>query len=332
MSEATSIPPLPVAVTGATGFVGRSVVRALLDRGHRVRALARTPEKAAEVLPVRADGMEVIIGDARAPGALEQLATGAGAYINLLGIIRERRGQRFSQIHVEATRNGLAAAQKAGAKRFVQMSALGVSDEARTGYMKTKWEAERLVVASGMDWTIFRPSMIHGPAGEFTQMMASWARGAIAPWKFMPYFARAETDISVPAGPTRYVDPIAAPIYVDDVAVYFADSLTSDQTIGEVYNLVGPERLRWPTLLRTVRDATPGGFERINPVRIPADVAAMGAMAAEKLGLGAALPFDAGMAVMGAQDTVADLAKARADFDIEPRAFTAVLPRYARKL
>src|SRR5690606_35913596 len=299
-------------------FVGRSVVRALLDRGHRVRVLSRTPEKAAEALPTTADGLEVVIGDAREAKSLEQLATGAGAYINLLGIIRERRGQRFSQIHVEATRNGIEAAKQAGAKRFVQMSALGVSDEGRTAYQKTKWEAERLVVASGLDWTIFRPSLIHGPAGEFTQMMAKWARGTIAPWKFMPYFARAETDISVPAGPTRYVDPIAAPIYVDDVAAYFADSLTSDDTIGEIYNVVGPEKLRWPTLLRTFRDATPGGFERINPVRIPADVAAMGAMAAEKLGLGAALPFDAGMAVMGAQDSVADLAKARADFEIEP--------------
>lgn len=328
----TTTPSLPVAVTGATGFVGRSVVRALLDRGHRVRALSRTPEKAAEVLPTTADGMEVVIGDARNAEALEQLAAGAGAYINLLGIIRERRGQRFSQIHVEATRSGLAAAQKAGARRFVQMSALGVSDEGRTPYQKTKWEAEQLVVASGMDWTIFRPSLIHGPAGEFTQMMASWARGTIAPWKFMPYFARAETDISVPAGPTRYVDPIAAPIYVDDVAAYFADSLTSDDTIGEIYNLAGPEKLRWPTMLRTMRDAVPGGFEKISPVRIPADVASMGAMAAAKLGLGAAMPFDEGMAVMGAQDTVADLAKVRADFDVEPRGFTAVLPKYARKL
>lgn len=330
MSDIAS--PLSVAVTGATGFVGRSVVRALLTRGHRVRALARSPETAAQTLPTTADGMEVVIGDAREAKTLEQLATGAGAYINLLGIIRERRGQRFSQIHVGATRDGLAAAQKAGATRFVQMSALGVSDEGRTAYMKTKWEAERLVVASGLDWTIFRPGLIHGPDGEFTQMMAAWARGTIAPWKFMPYFARAETDISVPAGPTRYVDPVAQPVYVEDVAAYFADCLTSPETIGEIYNLVGPEKLRWPTMLRTFRDATPGGFERINPVRIPADLAAMGATAAEKLGLGAALPFDAGMAVMGAQDSVADLAKARADFDIEPRPFTAALGAYARKL
>ncbi|MFG0286508.1 MAG: NAD(P)H-binding protein [Phycisphaerales bacterium JB039] len=319
-----------VAVTGATGFVGRALTRALLQRGHAVRALTRSADKAASVLPPAAGELEIVVGDALGQGVIDRLVDGAGAVINLLGIIREKRGQRFQGVHVEATRRCLEAATRAGAGRYIQMSALGVSDEGICEYQKTKWAAEELVRKSGLDWTIFRPSLIHGPEGEFTEMMISWARGKIAPWKFMPYFGRPETDISVPAGPTRYIDPEAQPVYVEDVAAYFADALTNDDAIGEIYNLVGPERLAWPDMLRTVRDTIPGGFDHIEPLRIPADIAAFNARAAELLGVGALLPFDAGMAKMGAQDSVAGLEKARADFDIEPSGFTTALRAYAQ--
>lgn len=321
-----------VAVTGATGFVGGHVVRTLLDRGWTVRALSHSKKEIADLRDRDREALTVVVGDVNDPDALNELFRGCDAAVHLVGIIREGKGKRFETLHVEATRSVIAACKRTGVGRYIHMSALGVSDEARTEYQRTKFKAEGLVRASDLDWTIFRPSLIHGPGGEFTQMMAQWSRGEIAPWIGIPYFRRPETEQSVPLGGVNYIDPDVQPIVVTDVANYFADALDRPQTIGEIFNLVGGECLSWPAMLEYVHDHVPHAKEGVHPLWAPSDIAAMQAKAAQFVGLGSLLPFDEGMATMGAQDSTSSLEKVDAFFDRDPMPFRESFSVYAGKL
>ncbi len=323
-----------IAIAGATGFLGRHTVRELLSRGHTVRALVRDPDKARSVLQRDAGpNLRVVAGDPFNAGALRELLAGASACINTIGIIREGGGgQTFKHVHVDTTRALVNASQVHRVGRYVQVSALGVHDEGRTKYQQSKWEAEQIVRCSGgLGWTILRPSMIHGPDGEFIRTAAEWCRGKAAPWIFLPYFTRSElTTHDVPLAPMRRINPQVQPVFVDDVAYAIAECLERDETTGEVYNLPGPETLTWPKLLRHMRDTLPGGDREIEPRPIPSAVAAKVARAASLLGLGPLLPFDEGMAILGGLDSTATLHKAHAHLAFRPRPFRETFAEYAR--
>jgi NADH dehydrogenase len=322
---------MTVAVTGASGFVGRHIVRELLARDFKVRALVR--EVAAARKALGADpGLTLVAGDVLDSDAPPALIAGCGACIHLIGIIREEAGKSFQKMHVEATRAVLHACRSAGLRRYLHMSALGVSDEGVSDYQRTKWEAEQLVRRTGLDWTIFRPALIHGPESEFIQMAKGWVSGSKPPFKFLPYFTRPQTDHSVPLGPTRYTDPLVQPVAVEDVAIAFAAALDGPQSIGEVYNLVGPAAMTWPEMLLTLRDELPGARDDLRPRGVPADLAAAGATAAAAVGLGSLLPFDRGMALMGAQDCTASPAKAHEHLGFSPRPFRPTLMAYADRV
>lgn len=315
-----------VAVTGATGFVGRHVVRELAGRGWRVRGLTRSAEKSDRVLPA---GVEVVEGDVTDRLVVDRLLSGADAVIHLVGIIRERPGgQTFHRMHVQATRTIVEATLDAGIRRYLHMSAFGVSDEGRCAYLRTKWEAETVVRRSRLDWTIFRPGLIHGPGGEFTELIMGWARGK-GPMSMMPFFKRAVVEEEVPFGMTRYEEPTVAPVFVEDVAACFADALRDERTIGEVYHLTGSEALPMRRMYSIVRESTPGAAETVRIVAIPADMAAQGARMATLLGLGQLLPFDAGMAIMGGEDAFGCSTKAERAFGRTLRPFTETFRSYA---
>jgi len=150
-----------IAVTGATGFVGRHLVDTLRRRGHAVRALVREPARASWLA---AGGVELLPGDVRDPPSLRRFAEGADAAIHLVGIIVERGRQTFAAVHVAGTETVYAAARAAGVRRFVHMSAVGARPEAAaTPYHRTKWQAEDLVRHSALPYVILRPSLINGP-------------------------------------------------------------------------------------------------------------------------------------------------------------------------
>lgn len=323
-----------VALAGATGFVGRTLTRELLRRGKKVRALVRDRGRAREVLPAREPGLTLVVGDALDGHSPAELVEGADACINLIGIIRQEPGGRtFGELHTDATRALVqACVASKTARRFLQMSALGVSGDGDCEYRKTKWAAERAVRASGLDWTIFRPGLIHGPSGDFMQLAAEWASGQSPPYLFMPYFTRWEHDERVPAGAAKAIDPKVQPVAVEDVAAAFAEALDRPETIGEIYPLVGPETLTWPRLLTLVRDHVPGSNESLVPWGIPSEVAAVAATAAGAAGLGGLLPFDRGMAIMGGQDSTASLDKVRAELGIDARPFTPTFLAYVSRV
>lgn len=316
-----------VAVTGATGFVGRHMVRELLERGFAVRALARSRSKAAAVLPTGA-AIEIVTGDILDQSACNDLVRGCDVCIHLVGIIRSVGRQTFERMHPGATRHIVAACETAGVRRYIHMSALGASPLGRAEYQRTKFAAESVVRASTLDWTMFRPGLIHGADGEFINMAAKWARGTAPPHFFMPFFSRRERG----ANGSRTVTPSVAPVYIDDLVRAFCDAIDHPATIGEIYPLVGSQTLDWRALLTTLRDTLPGGGPGLEAIGLPGEIMAFKARNAAMLGLGNLLPFDEGMAIMGSQDSTADLTKVQAHLAFHPLPFKEALGKYAASM
>lgn len=333
-----------IAVAGSTGFVGRHVVSELLARGHRVRALSRDVKKAGRVLAAHRD-LTIVEGLAHTAAGAAELVGGADAVVNCVGIVRETRGgQPFEQAHVDVPKKLVEAMRNdcrtrgvpEGGVRFVQISALGVTDEdSRPGgvtrYHRSKFDGEMAVRRSGFAWTILRPGMIHGADGEFMQMARGWATGRAVPYLFMPYFAR-RTDGAMSLVPGKTEPARLAPVYVGDVAWAVGESLAREQAIGEVYNLVGPESLGWDELLTFIRDHVPGGKKELPIVGIPGPLAVAKARGMKFLGLDGLLPFDDGMAIMGMRDSLAEMTKPRQHLGFEGRPFRATMAGYAAEM
>jgi uncharacterized protein YbjT (DUF2867 family) len=301
-----------VFVTGASGFVGSAVVEELLARGYSVNALVNR-----RLIAAAGGRVHSFAGGVFDEKILEEGMRGCVAVIHLVGIIFEHAasGITFERMHVEATKNVVDAAVHGGVKRYVHMSALGTRPDAVSGYHKTKYVAEQYVRASGLDWTIFRPSMIHGPRGEFMMLVNRWVRGISPPFFAMPYFK------------TRKRGGIAEiqPIYVKDVARAFVDALEKPQTIGEVYPIAGPERFTWPKFYNVTSRAILGRGKRV--LAIPAEYARVLAKWLPHL-----TPFNQDQVIMSQEDNTADLTKFKRDFAWELKELEETVRGYGGQL
>jgi uncharacterized protein YbjT (DUF2867 family) len=145
-----------LAITGATGFVGRTLLRLALDQGHQVRALARKPQ---EPRP----GVTWIAGDLDDITALETLVVGSDAVIHVAGMVSGRNRAAFEACNVNGTLAVANAARAAGVRRFVHVSSLAAREPHLSDYGWSKERAEQALAASGLDWTMVRPPAIYGP-------------------------------------------------------------------------------------------------------------------------------------------------------------------------
>ena len=175
-------------------------------------------------------------GDVTTGEGLAGAVAGVDAVIHLVGIIRERGDQKFSDVHVHGTRNVLTAINAAGVERLVHMSALGASLESASSYQTSKAQAEQLVSDSGREWTIFRPSLGFGVGDDF--------------------FGRVLRDL-VRLPP---VIPVVGtggypfrPVSIEDVATAFCRALQLPDTAGQSFDLVGPREYTLRQLLELVR-------------------------------------------------------------------------------
>lgn len=317
---------ITVAVTGASGFVGRAVVGELLARGHAVRGLVRHDPGP---MP-HADALALVRGDLLEHESREALLDGADACVNTIGILRAA-DQDFARVHVLAVRRLTQTMEALGVNRLVHISALGVGDEGCCPYITTKFQGEQLIRSSTLDWTILRPSLIHGPHGGFMAMAKGWCTGRAFPHVCIPVFKRLVKGPPIP-GLATLEDPKLAPVAVEDVAWAACESLARTEAIGEVYNLVGPEVVTMAQLLTTLRDALPLGKAEL-PIRaMPDRVGAVLARTADAVGLGGALPFDAGMAIMAGRDSVALPVKAREHLGFDPRPCLETIAAYAKTM
>jgi uncharacterized protein YbjT (DUF2867 family) len=161
--------PLTLAVTGGTGFVGGHLLRLAREAGHEVRALTRgwrPPE----------DGIEWIEGALDRADSLAALCEGADAIVHIAGLINAANRAGFEAVNVGGTAALIDAARRAGVRRFVHISSLAAREPGLSDYGWSKARAERLVAASGLDWTIVRPPAIYGPGDRETFELFKMAR------------------------------------------------------------------------------------------------------------------------------------------------------------
>ena len=226
-----------VFLTGATGFVGGHLLERLLREGHTVTALVRDPnsQRANELGRKSSTGqLKLVRGDVVEGTGLADVH-GCDSVIHLVGIIAERGGDRFERTHVRGTENVVRAAREAGIRRFVQMSATGARPNGVSEYQTSKYRGEEAVRSSGIPFVILRPSIIFGPGSAFVNQM-------VEVMKAMPFVRPV-----VGSGQSRF-----RPIYVEDVARCFVDSLTNNLALGRTVHLVGAQELTFEDLLKTI--------------------------------------------------------------------------------
>lgn len=167
-----SLPTL--AVTGGTGFVGTHLIRLARERGHPVRALTRAwrpPE----------DGVDWIEGALERPESLAKLCQGCDVVIHIAGAINARTRAAFEAINAGGTANMIDAARKGGVRRFIHISSLAAREPQLSNYGWSKAKSERIVAASGLDWTIVRPPAVYGPGDRETfELFRMAKRGLVA--------------------------------------------------------------------------------------------------------------------------------------------------------
>jgi NADH dehydrogenase len=309
-----------VLLTGASGFVGGHVLRRLIAGGFRPVCLARSPQALRDKIAGLSADVHIVPGDVREAAGLSEAARQADAAIHLVGIIFERGGQSFSGVHYEGTRNVVQACREAGIKRLVHMSALGTRPDAPSKYHQTKYMAEQQVIKSGLDWTIFRPSIIHGPDGEFMEMMKTFSCRLIPP--IMPYFGSGENRLQ--------------PVDVRDVAECFVKALSLERTIHRSYDLGGPRTYSWKELYGLCRRLIPGARRWKPMVAQPVPLAKLVAATVMKVPVPIKrldrLRFNVGQVQMSQEDSICDIAPAERDLDITFRDFEQELREYADQI
>ena len=224
-----------ILVTGATGFIGPHVVRALRTEDRPVRALVRPRSDTGRL---QAWGCETTVGDMTDPESLRRAVEGCDVVVHLVAIL-QGKPRDFERVMTQGTRSLVAAAQEAGVRRFVLMSALGTDERTKdlVPYYAAKWAMERTVEQSGLEHVIFRPSFAFGKEGGALQQFARIAK-------------RSPVTPIVGPGSQRI-----QPIWVEDIAAYYAASLDRPDAANRTFELGGPEVVTWNEFWKRLKRA-----------------------------------------------------------------------------
>jgi len=221
-----------ICIIGGSGFVGRAVAKQALAAGHQVKVGCRHPERARDMIigGVRLARVDVVDGR-----GVDEAVEGCDVVIYLVGLLFERGRYNFQAAHVAGVEHVLAACRRAGVGQYLHMSALGAGAVPDSSYASSKGEAEVRVRACGLNWTIFRPSIIYGAGDSF----------------FNKFKAMSDALPMLPVirGATRF-----QLVWVEDVARAFVTSIGNRHTAGQCYELGGPGVYSFEQLLQMMLD------------------------------------------------------------------------------
>ena len=237
-----------VAIIGATGFVGGYLVNALEASGHSICALVRPGSESK----LQSEAVHTVSGDLSSQAALRDTLKGCDAVIYNVGLLREfpRRGITFEQAQYQGVVDTIEAAKQVGVSRVLLMSAIGVKDPG-TKYQSSKRRAELYALASGLEVTVLRPSVIFGDPRGTMEFATQLYRDMVRP--------------PIPAAGFAGVQ--MSPVHIKDVADAFVAALDDASTIGKTIELAGPEVLTWDEMVRRIAAAA-GKKKLILPVPI----------------------------------------------------------------
>ncbi len=292
-------------VFGGTGFIGRYVVKRLAAAGHVVRVAGRDPELAQSLRPMGRVGQIVpMFAPLGHDDAVRRAVEDAELVVNLVGILAEAKPGQFMAVHAEGAGRVARHAAAAGARRLVQISAIGADAGSPSEYGRSKAAGEAAVREAFPAAAVLRPSLVFGAEDKFFNRFAGMAR--VLP--VMP----------VISGDSRF-----QPVYVGDVADAVMAGLEREDAAGRVFELGGPEVLTFRAILAWILKET----QRRRPLlEIPASVARLQASVAQRL---PGRPFTLDQLTMLSRDNVvADDAAGLAALGIVATAIDAVVPAY----
>lgn len=291
---------MKVAVTGGTGFVGRNLVNRLLDENHEITVMSH--RKSGENLFDRR--VRLVPGTVDSVTEMVPAFHGAQAVYHLVGIISKSRKNTFEKTVTQGTQNVIAACLGAKVKKIIYLSAMGTSESAETAYHKTKFQAEQAIQNSGLDWTIFRASIIYGKNDGFLRMMSKIIRFV----PFVPIFGDGKYKIQ--------------PLYIKDLAEAMGKTLLTPAASGQIIDVGGPEQLEYVDVMNQLKKAL--GKRRLN-FHIPFGVIKPIAGVLQIILKPAPLTVD--MLKMLKMGSTGDISKMRRIFGIEPIRFEDGLKR-----
>jgi NADH dehydrogenase len=228
-----------VTVFGGSGFIGRHLVRRLADKGYRIRVAVRNPNAALYLKPMGGVGqIQLLQTNIRYERSVARAVEGADAVVNLVGILAESGDQKFAAVQAMGAERVARLAAAAGAKKLVQISAIGADIESASSYARSKARGEAAVKKHFPNATILRPSIVFGPEDDFFNRFAALARISLC----LPLIG---------GGHTRF-----QPVFVGDVAEAIVASLETDKAAGKTYELGGPEVMSFRDVLDYVLKVT----------------------------------------------------------------------------
>ncbi|MDA0987164.1 MAG: complex I NDUFA9 subunit family protein [Bacteroidetes bacterium] len=234
---------MKIFITGGTGYVGRQIIRDLVKSGHSVTALIRSGSE--NKIPTELDGkINIVFGDIIHPETYRNSLIGIEAIINLPGLLREfpKKGIKFEDVHFLGTKILIDEAKKAVVSRFIQMSALGVRENSFTKYQQTKFKAEEYLKQSGLNFTIFRPSVIFGNEKEgqinFITVLSELLN-------LLPIFVPV-----VGKGLYKF-----QPASIENVSQGFVKALSTPESIGKTFEVTGKDVYTYNQILEMIMHA-----------------------------------------------------------------------------